>query len=101
MKCFIQKKKRLNPFDKALYAGFKTALKRWIESIALEGIVVESILFNTHHMYDMVNDMVELFDVIDKTESTLVLQDDVTNTSVVVPTTHTIKEVPIVWKGLN
>jgi hypothetical protein len=97
MKSFIQKKLRLNPFDKALYAGFKTALKRWIESIALEGIVVESILFNTHHMYDMV----ELFDVIDKTKSTLFLQDDTTNTSVVVPTTHTIKEVLIVWKGLN
>jgi hypothetical protein len=46
-------------------------------------------------------DMVKLFYVIDKTEFTSFLQDDATNTSVVVPTTHTIKEVPIVWKGLN
>jgi hypothetical protein len=80
-----------------LYAHFKIALKRWIESIAPKGIIVESILFNTHHMYDMV----ELFDVIDKTEFTSFLQDDVTNTSIVVPTTHTIKEVLIVWKGLK
>ncbi len=77
-----------------MYAGFKIALKRWIESIAPKGIIIESILFNTHHMYDMV----EFFDVINKTEFTSLWQDDVTNTYVVVPTTHTIKEVPIVGK---
>jgi hypothetical protein len=87
----------LNPSNKALYASFKITLKRWIKSIAPKGIVVKSIRFNTHHMYDMV----KLFHVIDKMEFTPFLQDDTTNIFVVIPTTHTIKEVPIVWKGLN
>jgi hypothetical protein len=60
---------RLNPSDKAPPASFKTRLKRWIESIALERIVVESILLDTHYMYDRVNDMAELLDVIDKMKS--------------------------------
>lgn len=74
----------LNPSNKALYASFKITLKRWIESIAPKGIVVKSILFNTHHMYDMV----EFFHVIDKMEFTSFLQDDATNISIVILTTH-------------
>jgi hypothetical protein len=61
---------RLNPFDKALPTCFKIALKRWIESIALEGIAIEFILLDIHYMYDKVNDMVELLDDIDKMDLT-------------------------------
>jgi hypothetical protein len=50
-------------------ASFKIALKRWIESIVPLGIAIESILLDTHYMYDMVNDMAELLDVTDKTDS--------------------------------
>jgi hypothetical protein len=92
---------RLNPFDKAPPIGFKIALKRWIESIILKGIATESILLGIHYMYDKVNDIVELLDVIDKMDSTSFLQDDNTITFTIVLTTHTIKEVHVVWKGLN
>jgi hypothetical protein len=75
------------------------ALRRWIESISLKGIAAKPILLDTHYMYDMVNDMAELLDVIGKTKLTSFWQDDVTNTFVIISTMHTIKEVPIVWKG--
>ncbi len=52
-------------------------------------------------MYDRVNDMVELLDVIDKTNIISFLQDDGTNIFIVVSTTHIIKEVLLVWKGPN
>jgi hypothetical protein len=45
--------------------------------------------------------MVELLDVIDKMNSTSFLQDDSISIFTIVSTTHTIKEVPVVWKGLN
>jgi hypothetical protein len=51
-----------------LPAGFKTTLKIWIENIVLEAIAAESILLNTHYMFDMLDDMAELLDVIDKRE---------------------------------
>jgi hypothetical protein len=57
---------RLNPSNKAPPIGFKTTLKRWIESIVLEGIIVKSILLDTCYIYDKVNDMAELLDVLDK-----------------------------------
>jgi len=60
----------LNPFDETLLAYFKIALKRWIENIIPGGITIESILLDTHYMYDRVNDMVELLDVINKTNIT-------------------------------
>jgi hypothetical protein len=91
----------LNPFDETLLACFKIKLKRWIESIIPKGIIVESILLDTHYMYDRVNDMVELLDVIDKTNIISFLQDDGTNIFIVVSTTHIIKEVLLVWKGPN
>jgi spore coat polysaccharide biosynthesis predicted glycosyltransferase SpsG len=62
---FYIKKMRLNPFNKAL-----TALKRWIKNVVPEGIIVESILLDTHYMYDKVNDMAKNLVVIDKTNST-------------------------------
>lgn len=49
-------------------------------------------------MYDRVNDMVELLDVINKMESTSFLQEDGTSTFIVVSTTHTIKEVLVMWR---
>jgi hypothetical protein len=52
-------------------------------------------------MYDRVNDMVELLNVIDKTNITSFLQDDSTSIFIVVSTTHIIKEVLLVWKGPN
>lgn len=76
-------------------------MKKWIENIALEAIFVESILLNTHYMFDRVNDMAELLDVIDKRELASFLQDNAMNIFIVVSTTHTTKEVPIVWKGPN
>jgi hypothetical protein len=57
---------KLNPSNEAPSLGFKTTLKRWIGSIALEGILAECIHLDTHYMYKKVNDMVELLDVIDK-----------------------------------
>jgi hypothetical protein len=91
----------LNPFDETLLACFKITLKRWIESIIPRGITIESILLDTHYMYDRVNDMVELLDVIDKTDITSFLQDNNTSIFIVVSTTHIIKEVLLVWKGPN
>jgi hypothetical protein len=35
---FYTQKKKLNPSNKTPFVGFKTTLKRWIESIVLEGI---------------------------------------------------------------
>jgi mRNA deadenylase 3'-5' endonuclease subunit Ccr4 len=96
---FYTKKMRLNPFDKTPPIGYKIALKRWIESIALEGIATKFILLDIHYMYEKVNDMVELLDVIDKMDSTSFLQDDSTSTFTIVSTTQTI--ILVVWKGLN
>jgi len=81
MKSSIQKNE-IESFNEALPLGFKTTLKRWIESIILEGITPKF----------MVNDMVEILEVINKMESISFLQDDTTSTFVVVSTTHTTKE---------
>jgi hypothetical protein len=43
-------------------------LKKWIENVILEAIAAESILLNTHYMFDMFDDMAEFLDVIDKRE---------------------------------
>jgi len=98
---FYTKKMILNPFNEALPISFKTALKRWIKSIAPKGITVESILLDTHFMYDKVNDMAKLLVVINKTNSTSFLQDDDTSTFIIVSMTHIIKEVHVAWKGLD
>jgi hypothetical protein len=98
---FYTKKIRLNPSDETLLVSFKITLRRWMKSIILEGIVTKSIFLDTHYMYVKVYDMVELLDVIDKMDLTSILQDDDTNTFIVVSTTHIIKEVLVVWKGPN
>jgi hypothetical protein len=100
MKSSIQKNE-IESFNEALPLGFKTALKRWIESITLEGITPKFIRLNAHYMYDMVNDIVEILEVINKMESISFLQDDITSTFIVVSTTHTTKEFLIVWKCLD
>jgi hypothetical protein len=45
--------------------------------------------------------MVELLDVIDKRESISFLQDETTNTFIVILTTYITKKMPIIWKGLD
>jgi hypothetical protein len=90
---FYTKKKKLNPSNETPFASFKTTLKRWIKSTTIKGIVTGSILLDTHYMYDNVNDMAKLLDVIDKMNLASFLQDDDTSTFIVVSTTHTIKEV--------
>jgi hypothetical protein len=72
-------------------------LRRWIERTSSEGITTKFILLDTHYMYDMA----EILDVIDKTKLISFLQDNATNIFIVISTTHTIKEVPIVWKDLD
>jgi hypothetical protein len=54
---------------------------------------------DTHYMYNKVNGMAELLDVLDKMDWTSFLQDDNTNTFNVVSTFHIIKKVLVVWKG--
>jgi hypothetical protein len=63
---FYTKKMRLNLSDKAPSVSFKNTLKRWIENILPEGIAVEYIRLDTHYMYNKVNDMAKLLDVLDK-----------------------------------
>jgi hypothetical protein len=98
---FYKTKMKLNPSDEAPPASFKTTLKRRIESIVPKGIALEFILLDTHYMYDRVNDMAELLNVIDKMDSTSFLQEDNTSIFIVVSTTHTIKEVLVMWKGAD
>ncbi len=98
---FYTKKMRLNPSDEILHVGFKIALRKWIGSVALKVIASKSILLDMHYMFDKVNDMVELLVVINKKELIFFLQDNAMITFDVVSTTHTIKDVPIVWKGPN
>jgi hypothetical protein len=54
---------------------------------------------DTHYMYNKVNDMAKLLDVLDKMDWTSFLQDDSTSTFNVVSTFHIIKKVLVVWKG--
>jgi hypothetical protein len=61
---------KLNPSNEASPACFKIALNRWIKNIVPEGIITESNLLDTHYMYDRVNDMTKLLDVIDKMDTT-------------------------------
>ncbi len=56
---------------------------------------------DNHYKYDIINNMSGLLDVMDKESSALFLQDDVTWTIDVDYTTHSMKNVPIIWKGLN
>jgi len=92
---------RLNPFNKAPLVGFINALRRWIECNMPKGITTKLIILNTHYVFNMVNDMVELIEVINKMELTSFLQDDAMNMFTVVSTTRTTKEIHVLWKGLD
>jgi hypothetical protein len=52
-------------------------------------------------MYDIVDNMVGLLDVINKEFCTSFFMDDATSVIVVICTTHNTKDVLIIWKGLN
>ncbi len=54
-----------------------------------------------HYKYDRVEKMVGLLDVIDKESYALSFMDNTTRTIVVVYIAHNVKDVPIVWKGLD
>ncbi len=66
-----------------------------------KGITTKLIILNTHYVFNMVNDMVELIEVINKMELTSFLQDDAMNMFTVVSTTRTTKEIHVLWKGLD
>lgn len=97
---FYKKRRRLNPFDKTLLASFKSPLRRWIESIAPRGISIKSILLDTHYMFNMVNDMVKILEVIDKKSRPFFCKMVLRALLLWFPQ-HTTKEVPIVRKGLH
>jgi hypothetical protein len=63
--------------------------------------VAEVILLDIHYKYDKVENMAGLLDVIDKESCASFLMDNATRTIVVIYTTHSMKDVPIVWKGLD
>ncbi len=62
---FYTNKMRLNS-NETSHVDFKIALRKWIKSDALKELLTKSILLDMHYMFDNVNDMVELFVVIDK-----------------------------------
>jgi hypothetical protein len=95
----LLKKLRLNPSNKALLVGFKQALEKWIQSGTLEDNVVKAILLDSHYEYDIIDIMVGLLDVIDKSSYASFLMDDATRTIVVVCTTHSTKDVLKIYKG--
>ncbi len=63
---FCLKKMRLNPLDKMHPLGFKWLLEKWIQSGASKENVTQAILLETHHKFDWVDNMVTMFDVIDR-----------------------------------
>jgi hypothetical protein len=98
---FYLKKLKLNPSNKAPPIGFKWALEKWIQSGTLEDNAIEAILLDTRYKYDRVKNMAGLLDVIDKESCALFLMDNATRTIAIICTTHYMKDVLIVWKGLN
>jgi len=96
---FYSKKIRLNPSNDASIAEFMTTLKKWRSSATLEAIAIEFIPLDARYKYDRLNDMTKLLNVVNKREMVSYLQDDTKSIIVVVSTTHTTKEIPIVWKG--
>ncbi len=80
---------------------FKCFLEKWIQSGSAKDVATKAILLNNHCKYDKVDNMSGLLDVINKESLASFLQDDVTRTITIVCTTHSMKDVPIVWKGLD
>jgi hypothetical protein len=96
---FYSKKLRLNPSNEAPHIGFQRALEKWIQSGTVEDNAVEAIMLDIHYKYDKVENMVGLLDVINKESRTLFLMDDTTRTIAVIYTTHSTKNIWIIWKG--
>jgi hypothetical protein len=49
--------------------GFKRSLEKWIQSASVEDVATEAILLDSHYKYDRVNNMLGLWDVMDKESS--------------------------------
>jgi len=98
---FYSKNLKLNPSDEAPPLGFKRFLEKWIQNGNVKDVAAKAILLDSHYKYDRVNNMSRLLDVMDKESSTSFLQNDVTWTINVIYTTHSLKDVPIIWKGPN
>jgi hypothetical protein len=67
----------------------------------VEDNAVEAILLDIHYKFDIVENMLGLLDFINKESCTSFLMDDATRTIVVICTTHSMKNILIVWKGPN
>ncbi len=98
---FYLKKLRLNPSNKVTLVGFKWVFGKWTQSGTPEDNVAKVILLDIHYKYDKVENMASLLDVIDKESCVAFFMDDTTRTIVVIYTTHSMKDAPIVWKGLD
>jgi hypothetical protein len=99
---FYSKKLRLNPSDKAPLVGFEWALEKWIQSGTPKDNAMKAILLgHTHYKYDIVENMARLLDVIDKESCASFLIDNITKTITIICTTHSTKDISIVWKGPN
>ncbi len=66
---FYSKKLKLNPSNEAPPLGFKRSLEKWIQSASVEDVATEAILLDSHYKYDRVNNMLGLWDVMDKESS--------------------------------
>jgi hypothetical protein len=64
---------RLNPSNEVPPLGFKQFLEKWIQSGSVKDVVVEAILLDSHYKYDIVDNMSNLLDVIDKESLALFL----------------------------
>jgi hypothetical protein len=91
----------LNPSDKAPLEGFKSALLKWVQSAILEALPTKEFFLNTHYRFDRVGNIVGLKEVIDTLRLFSFLQEQAPHTIVVVCTTHTLKKILAVWKGLD
>jgi hypothetical protein len=98
---FYFKKLRLNSSNEDPPVGFKWALDKWIQSGTSKDNVVEAIFLDTHYKYDKVKNKAGLLDVIGKESCVSFLMDNSTRIIIIVYTTHKMKNILIVWKGLD
>jgi hypothetical protein len=67
----------------------------------LEDNAVEAILLDIHCKFEIVENMAGLLDVINKESCASFLMDNATRTIVIIYTTHSMKDILIVRKGLD
>ncbi len=58
-------------------------------------------MLDTRYKYDKIKNMAGMLDVIDKESCASFLMDDATRTIAIIYTIHSMKDVLIVWKGLD